>query len=56
MKKGLLRDEIEMAIRTLVVEEKYRQIRQRAAALKEKAKVCLKESSSSHESLNQLIG
>lgn len=54
LEKGLQRDEIEMAIRTLMVEEKGREMRQRAAALKEKAKLCLSEGGSSYESLNQL--
>uniref|UniRef100_A0A7C8YCU5 Uncharacterized protein n=1 Tax=Opuntia streptacantha TaxID=393608 RepID=A0A7C8YCU5_OPUST len=54
LEKGPRRDEIEMAIRTLMVEEKGRQMRQSAAVLKEKAKICLREGGSSHESLNKL--
>lgn len=54
LEKGLERQEIERAIRRLMLENEGKEMRGRIAALKEKAHRCLMEGGSSFETLDQL--
>uniref|UniRef100_A0A7C9CYR8 Uncharacterized protein n=1 Tax=Opuntia streptacantha TaxID=393608 RepID=A0A7C9CYR8_OPUST len=54
LERGLERKEIERTIRTLMVEKEGKDMRERAATLKEKTKDCIGEGGSSYESLNRL--
>ncbi|XP_021732381.1 UDP-glycosyltransferase 76B1-like [Chenopodium quinoa] len=54
LEKGLERQDIESAIRRLMLEKEGNEMRERIAALKEKAHSCLMEGGSSYEALDQL--
>lgn len=54
LKKGTKRQDIERAIRTLMVEEEGEAMKNRITALKEKATLCLMEGGSSYKSLESL--
>nr|BAF75883.1 glucosyltransferase [Dianthus caryophyllus] len=54
LERGMKRDEIEKAIRKLMVEEEGKEMRSRIACLKEKSEACLMEDHSSYKSLNML--
>ncbi|KAL6563108.1 hypothetical protein OROHE_005695 [Orobanche hederae] len=52
---GFSRENIEMAIKTILVEKEGGEIKKRALHLKEKANLCLKPGRSSYESLQSLV-
>ncbi|KAK9683377.1 hypothetical protein RND81_10G135900 [Saponaria officinalis] len=54
LKKGMKRDEIERAIRKLMVEQEGEEMRSRVTTLKEQASLCLMEGGSSYNSLDSL--
>ncbi|KAK9683378.1 hypothetical protein RND81_10G136000 [Saponaria officinalis] len=55
LEKGMKREEIEKAIRKLMVEEDGKEMRNRITCLKEKANLCLMKDHSSYRSLDKLI-
>ncbi|KAK4487850.1 hypothetical protein RD792_003586 [Penstemon davidsonii] len=55
LEKGLERDEIENAIRRLMVEREGDEMRERIMCLKEKIDVCLNPGGSSYQSLEKLV-
>lgn len=55
LEKGLERQETERTIRRLMVEKEGEEMRERAAALKEKAEQCIRDGGSSYESLDRLV-
>ncbi|KAL2940424.1 UDP-glycosyltransferase 76B1, partial [Bienertia sinuspersici] len=56
LEKGLERQEIERAIRRLMVEKEGQEMRERAASLKQEADCCLMKGKSSFDSLDRLTG
>ncbi|XP_004308910.1 PREDICTED: UDP-glycosyltransferase 76F1-like [Fragaria vesca subsp. vesca] len=55
LENGLERGEIERAIRSLMMEKKGDQMRDRLSKIKEKANICLRQGGSSYQSLNDLV-
>lgn len=55
LERGVKRDEIERAIRKLMVEDEGKEMRSRVTNLKEKADIALMEGGSSNRSLERLI-
>lgn len=54
LEKGLPRDEIERAIRRLMVEKEGEEMRERVVALKEQVNLCLEEGGSTYKALDKL--
>ncbi|TXG74239.1 hypothetical protein EZV62_002818 [Acer yangbiense] len=55
LENGLEREEIEKAIKMLVVEKEGEEMKQRAANLKLKTQLCIQKNGSSYDSLNELV-
>ncbi|TXG74220.1 hypothetical protein EZV62_002799 [Acer yangbiense] len=55
LKNGLEREEIEKAIKMLMVEKQGEEMKQRAANLKLKTQLCIQKNGSSYNSLNELV-
>lgn len=55
LKNGLKREDLEKAIRRLLVEKDGKEMRHRLASLKEKASLCIAAGESSHKSLESLV-
>ncbi|GAB4832337.1 hypothetical protein Ancab_006352 [Ancistrocladus abbreviatus] len=55
LENGLKREEVEKAIRRLMMEEEGEKMRERIACLKEKADLCLVKGGSSYKSLENLV-
>ncbi|MFS7958053.1 putative UDP-glucuronosyl/UDP-glucosyltransferase [Helianthus anomalus] len=55
LENGLQREEIASVIRRIMVDEEWKEIRERARVLKQKADVSVTKGGSSNESVNTLI-